>query len=689
MPRMGRRDPKRFWEELLRRRVVRAAVFYVAGAWILAQALDLLLDAFDASHYMRFVVAGLIIGLPIATVLAWMFDITPSGIERTPGLADPGAGAHPVTPSPAAVLPAVTPAPERSIAVLPFANLSQEAENEYFSDGLSEEIRNQLARVEGLRVAARTSSFAFKGRHEDVREIGRRLNVASVLEGGVRKHADTVRIDVQLVNTADGYQVWAESFERRLDDIFKLQTEVACAVIAAVRPRDGVPERPQVEPATRNFDAYNLYLLGRHHFHKRTDAALARAVDCFRKAIGLDSNYALAYSGLADAYALSSAGYYGNLPPAEAIAMALPAAERALELAPALAEPHASLGLIRHVQGRFEAAAQALEHALELNRGYLMAHVWLGLVLTGLGRYRDAAARNREAFRLDPLSPIVNSNVGFDALRFGDVADAEARFRTAMEVDPGFPVPYSGMARLESSRGNAAEAVRWTDRAIERAPGRAFYPARKGLFQLQSGDLEAAALSIEASCCSSPDNVLSSDLVLALFVARDDRAALDRVASGTAGRVYSPWQRAQALLVFGDYAAARTLYEELPPGPQQAIDDAINDEWVWRLPHVVNHAHLRLVADDARGRDDLEGLLTAIDAVGAQGVVNNEILYWSVLAHTLLGRHGQAIQAFETAVARGWRQAWWARRDWNLAPLLAEGRLPRRLSDYVESGTLA
>ncbi|MGB5102057.1 MAG: hypothetical protein WBO04_01895 [Steroidobacteraceae bacterium] len=332
---MGRPDPRSFWQELLRRRVVRAALYYVAGAWVLAQALDLLLDAFEA----------LVLGLPVA-------------------------------------------------------NLGNEPSNEYFSDGLAEEIRKQLARVPGLRVAARSSSFAFKGRHEDVREIGRRLGVASVLEGGVRKHAGMVRIDVQLVNAVDGYQVWSETFERQLDDIFKLQTEVACAVIEAVRPRAAGAERPRLEPATHSFDAYNLYLLGRHHFHKRNEAALRRAMDYFRQAIELDAGYALAYTGLADAYTLASTGYYGDIPARESIANALPAVERALELAPMLAEAHASLGLIRHDQGDYAAA---------------------------------------------------------------------------IEIDPAFQVPYSGMARLNAMKGSLEEALGWIDRAIERAPTRAFH----------------------------------------------------------------------------------------------------------------------------------------------------------------------------------------------------------------------
>lgn len=656
---MGRADPRRFWQELLRRRVVRAALYYVAGAWVLAQALDLLLDAFEASQYMRFVVAGLVLGLPVATVLAWMFDLTPSGIERTAAL--------PV-PTPA------TDAPEDSIAVLPFANLSNEPANEYFSDGLSEEIRNQLARVRGLRVAARSSSFAFKGRNEDVREIGRRLNVASVLEGGVRKHAGMVRIDVQLVNAVDGYQVWSETFERQLDDIFSLQSEVACAVIEAVRPRTAMSERPRLEPATQSFDAYNLYLLGRHHFHKRNEAALRRAMDCFRQAIDRDPGYALAYTGLADAYTLASTGYYGDIPAQESIANALPAAERALELAPTLAEAHASLGLIRHNQGDYAAAEQALLRASELNPNYTMAYVWHGLVLTSQGRYREAADRMREAFRRDPLSPIINANVGFDALRFGDEAEAAARFAAAIEIDPGFQVPYSGMARLNAMKGSLEEALGWIDRAIERAPTRAFYLARKALILAQLGRHEAAVAAVEEACCNPTGNAYEADLVIGLRIAGADRAALEVVANRSGTRAWLSGQRAQALLALGDPAAALAAYAEDPPDPRRAVNDAINDEWVWRLPHAVNYAHLRIDAGDERGRDDLLALLGRAEEVRAGGIVNVDVLYWVASAHAVLGDGQRALDVLEDCVRRGWRHAWWARHDWNWRRLAGDAR---------------
>lgn len=654
---MSSPNPKQLWAELQRRRVVRATLYYAAAAWVLAQVLDLLLSAFDASHYMRFVVAGLVLGLPIAAVLAWIFDFTPSGIERTPSL--------PV---------AVPDPPHDSIAVLPFANLSNEAENEYFSDGLAEEIRNQLARTQGLRVAARSSSFAFKGRHEDVREIGRRLNVASVLEGGVRRQAATVRIDVQLVKVSDGYQVWSQTFERRLDDIFKLQTEVASAVIAAVRPRATQAERLPPEPATQNFDAYNLYLLGRHYFHKRTEAALRRAMDCFRQAIDRDPDYALAHSGLADAYTLASIGYYGDIPAEESIENALPAALRALDLAPGLAEAHASVGLIRHNQGDYSAAEQALKRAIELNPNYTMAHVWLGLVLTSQGRYGAAAANMRGAFLLDPLSPIINANVGFDALRFGAVAEAEARFAAAIEIDAAFPVPYSGLARLHATRGAPEEALRWIERAIERAPTRAFYLARKGLILAQLGRIDAAVATVESACCNAAGNRFEADLLTGLRVVTANRAALESIATCAAGPVWAPAQRAQARLALGDLTAALDAYGEDPPDPRTAINDLINDEWVWRLPHVVSHAHLRIAAGDERGRGTLGELLARAEEVRAEGVVNVDVLYWVASAHAVLGDEERALEVLAKAVTGGWRHTWWASHDWNWSRLADDSR---------------
>jgi TolB-like protein len=661
MPRMAGGTLQRFWTEVRRRHVPRVAAYYVAGAWVLAQAASLLLDAFDAAHYTRYVIAALALGLPVALVLAWIFDVTPRGIERTLALKN---AADPVTPLPAA------PAPEHSIAVLPFANLSGDPANEYFSDGLSEEVRNQLARVPGLRVAARTSSFAFKGRHEDVREIARRLNVATVLEGGVRKHEETVRIDVDLVSASDGFHVWSHTFERRWSDIFRLQNEVAQAVLAAVTARQGVVCAEPC-PQTRNVEAYNWYLLGRHHFHRRTRASLQRAAECFEAAIAIDPDYALAHCGAADTSMLLSARYYGAVPVAEAVARARPSALRALELEPMLAETHASIGLIRLCDGQLAAAEVSLLRAIELNPSYLLGHLWLGLVLTAQGRYREAAERNREALRLDPLAPIVNTNAGFDAQRFGDSAEAIARYQTAIDIEPGFAIAYSGLARQAMFRGDFAEALRLVDCAIERAPGRAFFPARKGLLYLQMGDLDAAAHWIDEARSRVAASEFDAELILALQMACGDRSALARIVRDESGAVP---ERGQAAIALGDLAAARELYEQGEPDARREIDEILNDDWVWRLPHWINRAHLRLEAGDPRARGDLERYLAEARRVAEQGLVNGELRYYSATAHALLGRTDLAFEALEAALQAGWRHAWWARLDWNARGLEQDSR---------------
>lgn len=629
---------------------MRVLIYYAVFAWVVIQVGDVLLEAFELSHLLRFLVAGVVAVFPAVLALSWMFDITPGGVERT------------------APMPEPFEAPAGSLAVLPFANLSDDAGNEYFSDGLSEEIRNQLAGVPGLKVAARSSSFSFKGRNEDARDVGRRLNVAAILEGGVRKHAGAVRISLQLVNTADGYQVWSEHYERRLEDIFGLQREIAAAVTRVVAPLSSVDPPAPASAAPENFEAFNLYLRGRHYFHKRTEAALRRAVDYFEQAIALDERYALAYAGLSDAWTLLTSRYYGNLSVQETVARALPAAQRAVELGPTLAEAHASIGLVRENTGDLEAAGQALRQALQLNPGYTMALVWYGLVLVKQGQFREGAQRNLEALQLDPLSPIINVNVGFDALRWGDIGQAKASFATAAEIDPEFPVAHYGLARAHALGREFAAALREIDTAIRCAPQRAYYHAQKSLIQLQAGDLEAAGRSVEEACELSPDNPFDADLVVAHYMARDDREALARIARDEARRRYDAGQRGQALIALGEYDAAHDLYETAPLDGTRELMSLATDDWVWQLPHVINRAHLRLRAGDARGTEELERLLTDLAGIAGQGVKNPLARYWGACANALLGRPEQSRRQLDEARALGWSHHWWERLDWNMRP---------------------
>jgi TolB-like protein/Tfp pilus assembly protein PilF len=644
----------RFWDELRRRSVVRVAIYYAAFAWIVVQVGVVLLGAFDLLHLQRVLIAVVVAGLPVALLLSWFFDLTPGGIERTAPLPELRTDLVPFE------------APAGSLAVMPFANFSEDVENEYFSDGLSEEIRNQLARVPGLKVAARTSSFSFKNRHDDAREIGRRLNVGIILEGGVRRQADAVRISLQLVSATDGFQVWSENFERKLEDIFSLQSEIAAAVLRVVTPLS--PNAPPAlpAPATANFDAYNLYLRGRHYFHKRTEPSLRRAVEYFEQAIGRDANYALAYAGLSDAWNLLSSRYYGNVPVSEATSKALPAAQRALELSPGLAEAHASLGLVRENQGDFALAAQSLRRALELNPGYTMALVWLGLVLVEQGKFREAEECDREALQRDPLSPIINVNVGFDALRYGDTQSARKLFQAAIEIDPAFPVSHYGLSRAHALAGEFDAALSAIDVAIACAPGRSFYQARKGLLLLQTGDFASAAGAIEAACCKIADNPFNADFMIAFFMATGDREALEQIARGDTQLTYTADQRGQVHLALANHEAARIEYDAAVLDRESELMDLITDDWIWRLPHVINRAHLWLRAGDSRGRNELEELLADLEGIAGQGVVNPFARYWSACAHHLLGHEDKARTLLAEARQAGWHHDWWERMDWNI-----------------------
>jgi tetratricopeptide (TPR) repeat protein len=372
---------------------------------------------------------------------------------------------------------------------------------------------------------------------------------------------------------------------------------------------------------------------------------------------------------------LLAARHYGNLPDAQSVGLALPAAQKAIELDPDLAEAWASLGMIDLYRGDYAPAEAAFRRALELKPDYINALVWLGLALNAQGRYREAFASNREALRVDPLSPIVNSNYALDALRFGDLEAAHQRFATALEIDPAFLVPYAGMARLHAARNELHEALAWIERALERAPGRSYYHARKGLLLLRLGDPQAAASSLGMATRLSPGDAPQSEISVALHVARADRAALQQVAAGSAEDRFALRQRAQACIALGDMARAREYYGRCPLAPAAEIDDVLGGDWIWRLPHALNHAHLLLVAGEASGRSLLEEYLAHATRVLRDGIVSPDLVYRTATAQVLLQRHDEALVSLEDAIRLGWRDAWWARADWNLAALARDPRL--------------
>ncbi len=303
-----------------------------------------------------------------------------------------------------------------SIAVLPFANLSTDSEQEYFCDGIAEDIISDLSRVSGLKVVARTSAFAFKGKNEDVREIGRKLNVAYVLEGSVRKGGDRLRITAQLIEVAEGYHVWAEKYDRKIEDIFAIQDEISQNIVEKLKGHLGPGDRDSVPDVT--VEAYQLYSQGRHFINKRNSENLFKALDYFRKCAAIAPDYALVHAGLADAYFLLFA--YDLLSPRDAVAKARVEANRAIELKPRLADAHATLGgILTYHDWAWKDAEKAFLQTLELSPGHATAHQWYGELLSYLKRDEEAEKHLKIALEYDPLSAIALIMTAWHYMRSG------------------------------------------------------------------------------------------------------------------------------------------------------------------------------------------------------------------------------------------------------------------------------
>ena len=326
-----------------------------------------------------------------------------------------------------------------SIAVLPFVNMSADAENEYFCDGLAEELLNALSKIEALRVAARTSAFSFKGKEIDIREIGQHLNVGAVLEGSVRKSGNRLRITAQLINVKDGYQLWSDRYDREMADIFDIQDEISLAIVDALKVRLLGSEKTAVlRRYTNNTDAYQLYLSGRFHYAKWTAEGWKRAIEYFERAIEKEPNYAPAFAGMASSY-FHLWWAFGTLSPAQSVPMAQTAAARALEIDSTLAESHLALGQLKFWnEWDFAAAELEFKRALELNPNYAAAHEQYGIAIAAMDRANESIELGCRALELDPLSLPARLNAGWIYECAGQINRMAEQGRKMIELEPGF-----------------------------------------------------------------------------------------------------------------------------------------------------------------------------------------------------------------------------------------------------------
>lgn len=348
------------------------------------------------------------------------------------------------------------PGKQRSIAVLPFVNMSSDRENEFLSDGISEDLLNAFSHIEGLHVAARTSCFAFKGRNEDIRTIGQTLGVEAVLEGSVRKAGNQLRVTAQLIDIADGFRLWSGSFDRQMQDVFAIQDDISRAILAALQLRLSGLGSP-FKLYTANAEAYELYLKGRFFWNQR-GIGLKKALHYFELALIEDPGYALALSGLADTYSLLS--WYGYLSPAEAIPKAIAAAKQAMRLDSELAEAHTSLGfcLLCH-DWDWAGGEREFRRAIELNPRNVPAHYWLGWTYSGVGRHAEAVAECRKAVELEPYSPIARAFLGWMLYHAGQLEEAERELRLGLGLGGPFVFGIWLLGRVLIALGQPGPAL--------------------------------------------------------------------------------------------------------------------------------------------------------------------------------------------------------------------------------------
>ena len=470
-----------FFAELKRRRVGKVAIAYGTIAWLVTEASSVVLPALHVPEWtVTFVVVFLLVGFPVAMVLAWIFDVGPQGIERTEPLAGEPRSTHARLRMAYAAVVLVLMAglgyllyergygrahanqAHSSIAVLPFTNLSGDPARDYFSDGMSEELLNLLARIPGLKVASRTSSFAYKGRNLDIREVGRELGVETVLEGSVRQAGEQVRITAQLIDAESGFHLWSETYDRKLEDIFSVQDEIAAAIVDKLRielaPQEQALAMRDKAP-TQNVEAYELYLQGREAWKRRGEENLRRAINLFQRAVGLDPSFARAHAAIASAYVVLPGYTREQGDERELLPMAETSARRALSLDPKIGEAHAVLAQISSERGDLLDAESGFFFAISLEPNEPTPHHWYSILLGKVGRLDLALEQARRAQELDPTSPIIAANLAGVYLVRGE--DEQALRYSKLAADLGLSDKQNGVAAsVALRRGDWDEARR-------------------------------------------------------------------------------------------------------------------------------------------------------------------------------------------------------------------------------------
>jgi len=514
-------DPKNFFTELRRRNVYKVAVAYAVVAWLLLQGASIVLPSFEAPAWaMKALIAALAIGFPIAAVLAWAFEITPEGIVRTDEI-EPGRSISRKTGRKlTGVIIAVTltalglllfqalrgrtvarrttaePAPEnapqqpnsKSIAVLPFVNMSGDKENEYFVDGLTEEILNRLAQISELKVPGRTSSFAFKEKNNDLRQIGATLGVAHILEGSVRKSGNRLRITAQVVRTSDGFHLWSQTYDRKLEDVFAIQEEIARAIAEALSVQLKVTAGDKAERPTQDMVAYDNYVEARTLIALRTRDSLRRANTLLEQAVQRDPGFAKAWAWLANVRAAGR--FFGLAPMKESLDEAEKAARTALALDDSNATAHSALADVLRDRFQFLESEAENRRAVELNPGEAETHSHYAAMLLTVGQLDASVVQTRRASELEPLAWIPPLFEGLVHLFRGEMTQSLDGIERSKKISGSIQNFQSRVELLQALSSGEPDRAR---RVLARAPMEWPLPADKKLLAAMDNALASVA----------------------------------------------------------------------------------------------------------------------------------------------------------------------------------------------------
>lgn len=680
------------WAELKRRNVVRVAIAYAVVAWFLIEITATTFPILKLPDWsVTFVTALLLIGFPLALFFAWAYELTPEGLKKEKDVVRSESITHTTGRKLDFIIigvmaiaiayflvdkfvwvgeePATTVAvsEERSsVAVLPFANRSANEDDAFFVDGIHDDLLSHISKIGSIKIISRTSVLQYRDTTKTIPQIGKELGVTTVLEGGVQRAGEQVRINVQLIDARTDEHLWSEIYDRQLSaaNIFTIQSEIATAIAEALQAALSPAEQDRLQAVpTENLAALEAYFLGKQSMAKRTGAALADAVDYFKKAIVLDPDFALAYVGQAVGYVLQDDN--GDLSPMEAFALAEPLIDKALELDDQSGEAYAARGLNFTIKRDHDAAEAAFRHALDLSPNYVSAHHWYSVFLRLYGHYDAGLKQINDAIKLDPLSSVLQTNLGTVLLELGRPEEAIAQFKKTIEMDAAYPSSYWSIGGIYWAHfGQLDEALAWFKRGLERNPGNATITAWIGLLYLDLGDEAEAEHRIDMALELVPDGVFSNwaKEMLLLYQGENTQARkyASKVLRQNPGWALSLADLRDQDLLAGLAADASARYEKQfpmlfgdgdPKIDRSNVDAAINLGLI--MTSLGQSARAQLLLD------------TSLDYAESTSIPR---LHWYAIAYgipqqvqiyALQGKTEKALEALRQAIDNGWRGLWW------------------------------